>query len=291
VRTPPDHPPWDDVAAAPARPGPPPHVPPPPAPPVSRLVALTPRLQAALSAALVAAMVFWVAGAWVSGRPPHRSELLAALTQEPVQTASTAAPFSFEHAGRTYLVEPVADYELWGLVMSRNNPRSMADAYHDSRSVDTRDLCVVWGPNLEVPLRRVSVKNTSWTCWVRWPRGVDFDTSALSNNHLITDSDALRDRIEQVRPGDQVRLRGMLVNYSPEDQPTWRRTTSTVRTDDGGHACEVVFVEELEVLRRGTPVAYALAGLGKWVLVLALFGKLALTAVGVARDAGALEPR
>ncbi len=169
--------------------------------------------------------------------------------------------------------------------MSRNNPRSIADSYHDARSVDTRDLCVVWGPNLDVPLHKVSVKNTSWMCWVRWPRGVDFAMDALSNNHLITDSASVRAAIEAVRPGDQIRVDGLLVNYAPEDQPDWKRTTSTVRNDDGNGACEVVFVDEITVLRRGTPTAYAAAAVGRWGLLLLGLVWLVRGAGRIVRDA------
>ena len=76
----------------------------------------------------------------------------------------------------------------------------------------------------------------------------------------------MRRRIAGVRVGDQVRLSGLLVDYQMEGwRDTWRRA-STVRGDDG---CEVVFVQELDVLRRGTPRWYAAYRLA-WLLVLAL---------------------
>jgi len=274
--------PWDR-GETPA-PAPPPHRAPRPPELEPAWVALLPSVQSGLSVVLVVAVLFWVAGAWLSGRPPARADMVPEIEPAPVQTPIEAASFSFDYKSRTYDVQPVADYELVGLVMSRNNPRSVADAYHDSDSVDTRDWCVIWGPNLDIPLHRVSIKNSSWTCWVQWPRGVDFHVDALSNNHLITDSDAIRAQIERVRPGDQVRVHGMLVNYAPADKPAWKRNTSTVRTDDGGGACEVLFVEQIEVLRQGTPLPYALAGLGKWALLVALLGKLGLLWLRVARD-------
>ncbi len=45
-------------------------------------------------------------------------------------------------------MRPVADFELWGLVVSHNNPTAFYDIYHDRNSVDTRDLGVIWGENL-----------------------------------------------------------------------------------------------------------------------------------------------
>ena len=85
-----------------------------------------------------------------------------------------------------------------------------------------------------------------------------------------------RSLIEDVRVGDELRIKGMLVNYrSPTRRTGWRRS-STVRTDTGNGACEVLFVEELEFLSRGTPVWYALHSFSAWALVLLLLARVAL---------------
>ena len=66
----------------------------------------------------------------------------------PEQTEIDDGTFDFTYKGQRVEVEPVADYEMWGLVVSHNNIKSIADIYHDSSSVDTKDLCVVWGDSL-----------------------------------------------------------------------------------------------------------------------------------------------
>jgi hypothetical protein len=161
----------------------------------------------------------------------------------------------------------VATYELWGLVVSHNNIHSVADIYHDSTSVDTKDLCVIWGDNLDSDdYRRVDFKSGPWTCYFRYPQGVVFDHDSLGNNHLITDNPAIRRALDDVRIGDQIHLTGQLVNYQMDDwQGFWRRTST--RRDDND--CEVIFLEELEVLRRGTPGWYLLYRLG-WTTLIAL---------------------
>ena len=142
----------------------------------------------------------------------------------------------------------------------------MADLVHDSTSVDTKDLCTIWGPNLESnDFQRVSYKSGQFTCYFSYSSDIEFDPSALGNSHLITDSQAIRHRLATVRVGDQVRLKGLLVDYQMEDWDSFWRKTSTTRTDTD---CEVVFVEEVEVLRRGTPGWYSAFALGKWILLL-----------------------
>lgn len=204
--------------------------------------------------------------AWVrKGELVSSTEIEAALLQEPQQEATARRPFAFGYKGQQCRVKPVATYELWGLVVSHNDIESIADIYHDSTSVDTKDLCVVWGGNLERDdFREVEYSSGSWTCYFRYPMGVKFAHHELGNNHLITDDPAIREQIAQVRVGDQIHLEGLLVDYQMDDwQDFWRRS-STVRDDTG---CEVVFVEQLEILQAGTPGWYSAYRLGKGLLV------------------------
>jgi hypothetical protein len=202
------------------------------------------------------------ASSWFKkGRLVTSAEVATELLQEPVQGATTREPFAFEYKGRQCRVQPVASYDLWGLVVSHNNIESLADMYHDSTSVDTKDLCVVWGSNLESDdFREVEFKSGSWTCYFRYPAGVRFAHHELGNNHLITDDPAMRDQIARVNVGDQIHMKGMLVDYQMDDWKGFWRRSSTVRTDT---LCEVVFVEELEILQQGTPGWYAAFRIGK----------------------------
>ena len=66
--------------------------------------------------------------------------------------------------------------------------------------------------------------------------------------------------------GDQVQMRGMLINYHPVGSPDMRRSTSTVRTDKGDGACEVFLVQDISILARGTPGWYAAWTFGLWFM-------------------------
>ncbi len=209
-----------------------------------------------IALALVALLLL----AWKNkGGFPDASEIDPALFEEPRQEATQREPFEMTHEGHTVRVQPVAEYELWGLVVSHNNIQSVADIYHDSSSLDTKDLCVVWGSNLQSgELGKVSFESGPWTCYYRYPEGVRFDGSEMSNSHLITDQETLRADLDDIRVGDQIRVKGALVNYQLADwQDFWRRS-STARTDSGNGACEVLFFEEIEVLVPGTPLWYLL---------------------------------
>ena len=204
---------------------------------------------------------------FLKGRLVGPEEIEPALLQIPKQQVTDREPFSFEYKDKQCLVEPVKTYELWGLVVSHNNIHSIADIYHDSTSVDTKDLCVIWGANLQgSAYHQVDFKSGPWTCYFSYPHGVEFRHNALGNNHLITDDPAVRRAIDRVRVGDQIHLQGLLVNYQMDDwEGFWRRTST--RYDDND--CEVLFLEEVEVLRRGTPGWYAAYRIG-WITLLLL---------------------
>ena len=102
-----------------------------------------------------------------------------------------------------------------------------------------------------------------WTCYYEYPAGVAFSESEVSNNHPITDSPAVRRQIDGLRRGDQVHLRGRLVGYRDRLWGEFWRNSSLTRGDSGNGACEVVFVEEVEVLKPANPQwrkAYRMAG-------------------------------
>ncbi len=211
---------------------------------------------------------------WQKGDLAPVSELRAEMFQEPIQTDIEGENFEFTYKGKRVDVDPVAEYEMWGLVVSHNNIQSVSDIYHDSSSVDTKDLCVVWGESLRNgSYQDVEFWSGPWTCYYRYERGSTFQGMHLGNNHMITGSDALRDQLAGVRKGDQIRVKGQLVNYHMEDWRNWWRRSSTNRFDSGDGACEVIYFTELEVLQAGTPGWYLAfrIGLGLLLLVPLLF--------------------
>jgi len=72
----------------------------------------------------------------------------------------------------------------------------------------------------------------------------------LSNNHLISDDEFIREQVKRVRIGDQIRVRGYLASYSTEGGG--KRGTSTTRLDTGDGACETLYVEGFDIVRPAT---------------------------------------
>ena len=184
---------------------------------------------------------------------PKLSEISSRMYAEPVQTETSRRSFLFEYFDKEYLIQPKFDYELSGMIVTHNNISSITDAYHDSKSVDFKDLCVIWGDNLKNnAFRKLEFWSAPWTCFYRYsdPNVVKkFNSHQLSNNHLLSDKKSVRKKIKSVKVGDQIKLSGMLVDYFPRGYSERLRKTSTVRTDTGNGACEVVFVEKFEIVK------------------------------------------
>jgi hypothetical protein len=229
-------------------------------------------LRRLLSRTLLAALLVAAVAGWRKGRLDDPAAMLPVVRREPLQESTDRAPFTFQYRGKACRVRPIASYELWGLVVSHNDVKSVADIYHDSSSVDTKDICTVWGDNLtRSDYQKASFKSGPFTCYVHFPAGVNFNLQEIGNNHLITDDPRVRATIDGIHLGDQVHLRGLLVDYQMDDWEDFWRKTSTRRDD---FDCEVVFVQQIEVLRPGTPGWYRAWTIGWWIAGLAAAGWL-----------------
>ena len=94
-------------------------------------------------------------------------------------------------------------------------------------------------------------RSGSWTCY--WDFKSDasqelrskFKGECGSNNHLLSDDAEINKVIMSAKKGDQIYLKGYLVEYSHN---SWRRGTSVSRGDDG---CETIYVTDFRVLKIG----------------------------------------
>jgi hypothetical protein len=213
--------------------------------------------------------------------PPPR--LIAEdLLQDPVQVEQEIPPpFEVVRKGVRYVVHPRFSYELWGLVVSEHDSRAFTDLSHKrwNDNLNVKDICVIWGRNVETGVYlKMKFRNRDFTCFYSYSdaaTGAAFDANAMSNNHLLAGDDATARAVRKVRRGDQIHVRGWLSSYG-QPATQFQRGTSTSRTDRGNGACETIYVEEFEILRRGNSgwrLAFqaSLAGVAASALALFLF--------------------
>ena len=189
---------------------------------------------------------------WNRNEIPGNIDYAADTLTEPKQSPTRKQPFSAVYNEVEYLIEPQFEYELYGMIVSYR--------HHDSNSrmhflandhLNMLDVCVVWGDNTQHPdLSKIEFWNGIFTCVVQtrdqqaWDA---FDMYQLSNNHLISADEYVRDQVRDIKVGDQIRVRGYLASYSSGGGG--KRGTSTTRLDTGDGACETLFVEQFEIIR------------------------------------------
>jgi len=201
---------------------------------------------------------------------PGKNEINKNLFLDPIQTKSNNEDFDFDYRGKNYKVHPLADYELWGLVVSVNNINAWYNYYHDENAVNLKDVCVIWGDNIsnEIYLHpNTKIKNGEWTCYYQWQtkNGSKIFPNKLSNNHLLTADEEIQEIIRNIHKGDQIHLKGFLVDYA-EGSSDWYRKTSLSRSDSNqtsrsGGACEIVYTNEIELLKQNQNFFYLIK---KW---------------------------
>lgn len=191
---------------------------------------------------------------WNRNDLPRDIDYRPEIAKEPQQAATRKKAFDATYNGVNYRIEPEYDYELFGMIVSyRHHDGDSRMHRRASDHLNMLDVCVVWGDNAANKfLHKINFWNGIFTCNVEtrdqeaWDA---FDMYQLSNNHLISDDDFIRDQVSDIQIGDQIRVRGWLASYAG---PVGKRGTSTTRMDTGDGACETIYVEGFEIVEAAT---------------------------------------
>lgn len=211
------------------------------------------RIKQGLLASLVGATLYGLA-AWNAARPPKIPAFSPLVFQDPMQAPTSEQPFEVNRSGGHYSVAPRFTYTISGLVVSQHDSSSWLDISHAKWGdfLNTKDVCVVWGENLRSGLyARLSYSSGNWTCYAQsrdaetWN---EFRKDQLANNHVLPADSGVARSLADLEVGDEITLNGSLVDYRIGNLPD--RKTSTIRTDTGNGACEIVWVKDLQLLAR-----------------------------------------
>lgn len=205
-------------------------------------------------ALIILSFVLLVVSFWNRNAIPGNIDYVPAIDEDPRQRPTRERPFDVTFNGVNYAVEPEYSYELTGMVVSYRHHTQDNSSMHRRASdhLNMMDVCVVWGDNRNAMLTKIKFWNGLFTCNVSTRNGAaweSFDMEQLSNNHLLSDDIDVRQRVKDVRVGDQIRIRGYLASYT---SPAGTRGTSTTRTDTGNGACETIFIERFDIVSTAT---------------------------------------
>lgn len=189
---------------------------------------------------------------------PPLSTFNPLLQQPPIQTNTYKRPFYVDTKEFRFYIEPLYNYKIYGLVVSKYNARKSYLARID-KSLNVTDVCVIWSANVfNQHYQKGTFYSGEFTCFFNFKdnesyqawrnnQANGFKNDQISNNHLITEDTQLGKRLRDINIGDQIYLEGYLSKYGASPQQIYRGT-STTRTDTGNGACETLYVTYFQTL-------------------------------------------
>lgn len=137
------------------------------------------------------------------------------------------------------------DFQLEARILGRE------DYYFDrGAKLSPTDLALGWGPmaNPEV-LRHISISQRNrWYFWRAEQLPIERRQIEINsaNMHMIPATAEIAKTLSKLKPGQQIRLVGQLVRVDGDDGYRW--VSSLSREDTGDGACELIWVEQLQLL-------------------------------------------
>jgi hypothetical protein len=183
------------------------------------------------------AALFW----WICPDRDLRHPPGVRIDAEPIQTMVEPQPLGQRHG---YDLTAVAAYDLRARVLHTKR------YWTDRDDLVPYDVALGWGPMSDQGvLDRLEISQGNRFFFYAWSNQPPLPVSEIvchaANNHLIAANDAVAAAVKRLRRGQFVHLRGYLVNVTGPKGFRWN--TSLDRTDSGNGACELFYVESIEV--------------------------------------------
>jgi hypothetical protein len=180
---------------------------------------------------------------WTSERSVHRAPGVLA-PEEPRQRNLAPEP---QFTDRGYTFTQRAQFDLTARVLRKEIYRIDGGA-----ALAPVDLGVGWGPMSDSAIVD-EIEFSQMGRFLYWrprdaqafPLPPEMLTTHAAQMHMIPATKDIEHRLKRLRPGQLVTVGGYLVDIRGPRGFTWR--TSMTRTDTGGGACEIVWVESLDV--------------------------------------------
>ena len=165
---------------------------------------------------------------------------------DPVQTAVTSKPITWQRKKYTWQLTPRAQIQITGRVLSRQTYS------RDWQSeISPLDLAIGWGELYDTEVDKwVQWRQSGRWYYYRWPDEAPYDEKYLrthsSNIHIVPATDNLSALLLKIDQNDRIVMEGKLVDIEATSETNiWWSKTSLTRTDSGNGACEILLVERL----------------------------------------------
>lgn len=141
-----------------------------------------------------------------------------------------------------YHFRALVDFELRARVLGKESY-----SYDRESDIAPYDLALGWGQmSDQAVVDKIDIsQRTRWYFWntKKFPiprREIEVNSA---NMHMIPSDDAVEEVLNNIKEGEIIYLKGYLVEVEADDGWKWKSSLS--REDNGGGACEVVWVDKL----------------------------------------------
>ncbi|PIN69914.1 hypothetical protein COV93_03695 [Candidatus Woesearchaeota archaeon CG11_big_fil_rev_8_21_14_0_20_43_8] len=148
-----------------------------------------------------------------------------------------------------YTIKPVASYALEGIIVTKTK-------YSDRWAwLAPYDLGIAWGKitekNHSKNIRYTTPYRATYFTYSGGPLSVKEIFTMASNNHIIAANITIERQVAALKVGDVILLKGYLVDVDGKaDNSAYRYWHTSLRRDDQGDgACEVFYVESVEMIK------------------------------------------
>lgn len=191
----------------------------------------------------VALLLICVVGAYFtwSDRPIQRPAGVL-VAGAPVQKPVAGGAPTFEKSGFT--IKPLAEFQAEARVLLKERYR-----FDEGAAIAPVDLALGWGGMSDSGILRHFEFSQSHRFYYwstpEFPIPRQAVETQSANMHMIPATPTIEKQLKALRAGSLVRFAGYLVEVKRDDGWHWR--SSLTRNDTGNGACELVWVETLEV--------------------------------------------
>ena len=146
---------------------------------------------------------------------------------------------------REFNIQGLAEYNIKARVLSRNN-----FSFGEESNLSPFDLALGWGPMSDQSIiDKIDISQSNrWYHWKADKLPIPAREISLNsaNVHIIPKDERIEEKFDNVYKGSLVEMKGFLVNVTKEDGWHWK--SSLKRDDTGGGSCELLWLEELNVM-------------------------------------------
>ncbi len=183
---------------------------------------------------------------------PAKEDLKDLVYKQPVQEEVdfSIEPFDMEKDKFIYKISPRYHYEISGILVADYVYDNWLDIFRKKDPLYKKDICLIWGYNAESEnYAKGSFRYVNGGCIWETEEDVVFNNNEISMNHLLPSDEKIEELMKQAGPGDQVHIKGYLVNYQVIGLDTnFYVNTSSSRDDN---RFEVIYVTEFNILSEG----------------------------------------